>query len=183
MQQFVNRWSKIVPLLGLGLFAPLWACDPTAALSISLPVFLLVALVDWIYRSKPLWLRLLDLVALPCLIALLATPLQILLYFWVIYQVVALLTEFLTRRETSLREFYQNHRRRVWVAGALLLGGLLAKLIFYSKMGLAHFWLVYRTNFSFFKAYLLLSLGAMILVLLGAWLRRWAKNPRGGREQ
>jgi len=162
------------------LFRAAWACDPTAALSIGLPVFMLVAVFDLIFTPKKTWEKIIDIILVPLLIALMATPLQILLYIWVIYQVTALCTEFITRSEKSWKDFYLNHKRRVWVAGSLLLGGLAAKILFYAKMGFAHFWLVYRTNFTFFKSYLALSLIMLGGFLLAALLQRlWLKRKLG----
>jgi hypothetical protein len=87
------------------------------------------------------------------------------------YRILHLCLEFLFREEKTIRQFYRNHREMVNMGLFILLGGVGAMVLFYWAQGFSYFLYVYRTNFGYFKFYLLAGLVALAAFIPIYWMR------------
>lgn len=160
----------IMRLLLLIFFSatPTFACDPSVAWTVGLPVFALVLIIKIVMLPRNVFMKIILglFTALAVLFLIGAGPFSLFIYIWVIYEILMLCMEFLFRSEKSLTEFYQNHKQRVWIAGSLLIGGVIAKIIYYSINGFSQFLYVYSLNFGYFVFWLIFSFALVFIMLI-----------------
>jgi len=149
---------------------PVFACIPRHDVTVALPVFLVLILVKFALtgfsnlKEGKYGGGISLLLGLAFIMFAFSIQLYEIIYAWVIYEILMLCVEFLTRQEESLKDFYFNHSERVWMAGLLIGGGIAAKLLYYSQQGWWFFIRIYSEYFGYFTFYLVA--GTMIFLWL-----------------